>query len=72
MGEAALRCFMCKGENTIVGASAPWPTTWRKPLISQCTRRWFALWCWYSTPRKGTDCPFVAPHEHGELLSKGR
>jgi len=41
MGEAALRCFMCKGENTIVGASAPWPTTWRKPLISQCTRRWF-------------------------------
>lgn len=23
-------------------------------------------------PRKGTDCPFVAPHEHAELLSKGR
>lgn len=31
--------FLCKGKNTIVGASSPWPTTWRKPLVSQCTRR---------------------------------
>jgi hypothetical protein len=70
MGEGALTCFMCKGENTIVGASSPWPTTWKKPLVSQCTRRLY-LMVVVLYPRNGHKLPFVAPHEHGELLRGG-
>ncbi len=67
MGEAALRCFMCKGENTIVDASSPWPTTWRKPLVSQMHKKVIPHGGIVLYPRNG----FVAPHDHGELLRGG-
>jgi len=65
MGEAALRCFMCKGENTIVGAIVHLgPLHGENHLSLNCTRR-----LPYGT--QGHRLPFVAPHEYGELLRGG-
>jgi hypothetical protein len=69
MGEAALRCFMCKGENTIVGAIVHLGPLHGENHLSLNAQEGYLMVL--LPQRKGHRLPFVAPHEYGELL-KGR
>jgi hypothetical protein len=61
MGEAALRCFMCKGENTIVGAIVHLGPLHGENHLSLNAQEGYLM----------VLLPFVAPDEYGELLKGG-